>query len=252
MGTKPRKLTDIFEEALFPSGLYCICCGSLIDESRTYALCDKCIKQFHWITGRTCDKCGKALPDTYRGELCYDCMAGQHIFKKGYSCLTYGLHERELLMGYKYSGKGYLAKKLGEMLYDRISCEDLDVDIIVPVPIHKKRERQRGYNQAELMAKRLADLWGVPVADRGFLRTRQTPLLRSLGPEDRQSYLEGAFAVTAAGQRAIGGKRVLVVDDIYTTGATADAFSKELLKAGAGEVYLLTLASGGNRRPKGL
>ena len=311
-----RKIIEVVDEAVFPSNIYCICCGALIDGSRPYALCDECIRKFHWNTGRTCGKCGKALPDTYRGSLCYDCMQHNHYFTKGYSCLTYGLHEREVLMDFKYNGKGYIGRKFGDILYDRISCENLKIDVIIPVPISKGRMRKRGYNQSAVMARRLAQRMGVAYDERSLVRVRNTKMLRTLDPAERELALEGAFAVAgefvaaggssttvasdsvaevagcgsgsanygssstnhgssssnhgsssaAAGNRPayfgnksegtrkvsakLHGKRVLLIDDIMTTGATADACSKVLLEAGADSVLFLSLASGGNWKPE--
>ena len=150
-------------EAIFPGSIYCICCGAMIDDTRNYALCDICAEHLHWINERSCLKCGKALQDTYKGELCYDCMRRDHSFSKGYSCLTYGLHEREMLMAYKYNSKGYYGKKFGDILYDKVMAENINTDLIVPVPLHKKREKKRGYNQTEIMAKQLSNRWGVPM-----------------------------------------------------------------------------------------
>lgn len=236
-----------FAEAIFPSNIYCICCGSLIDKSRPYALCDLCVKKFHWITGRTCEKCGKALPDTYRGRMCYDCMRIDHAFERGFSCLIYGLHEREVLLDLKYNGKGYLAAKFGDILYDRISCEDIHPDVIIPVPISAGRLKKRGYNQSALMARQLSKRWGVTIDEGILVRRRDTTLLRSLNPADRRLALDGAFEVITNSRLA--GKEVLLIDDIYTTGATVDICSSVLMDAGAAKVYVLTLASGGNRRP---
>lgn len=246
------KTLEVISEAVFPSNIYCVCCGSLIDETRLYALCDSCVEKIHWNSGRTCDKCGKALPDAYRGAYCYDCMEHPHCFRRGYSCMTYGLYERELILDYKYNGKGYLGKKFGDILFDRIRWENPDIDVIIPVPIHKNRERKRGYNQTELMAARLASLWGKPLAAGSLQRVKETTLLRSLSPVERESALRGAFAVTKKGESEIRGKAVLLVDDIYTTGATVEECSRVLLESGAAAVDFLTLASGGNRRPKGL
>lgn len=250
-------IKENFAEALFPSNIYCICCGSLIDKSRPYALCDLCVKKFHWITGRVCEKCGKALPDTYKGSRCYDCMRIDHAFEKGFSCLTYGLHEREVLLDFKYNGKGYYGVKFGDILYDRMACETIEPDVIIPVPISAKRMKKRGYNQSALMAVRLAKRWGIPIDENILVRRKDTQLLRSLNPADRRLALDEAFAVrakgTASGKQCVDerlkGKTVLLVDDIFTTGATVDTCSKVLLDAGADKVYVLTLASGGNRRP---
>ena len=256
-----ENIKDGIAEAIFPSNIYCICCGSLIDKSRPYALCDLCVKKFHWIAGRTCEKCGKALPDTYRGRLCYDCIRLDHVFEKGFSCLTYGLHEREVLLDHKYNGKGYMAAKFGDILYDRISCEDIRPDVIIPVPISEGRLKKRGYNQSALMARQLSKRWGVPMDESILVRKKETTLLRSLNPADRRLVLSGAFAVRGRGkdfdEKSSGmhddprltGKSVLLIDDIYTTGATVDTCSSVLMAAGADKVYVLTLMSGGNRRP---
>lgn len=246
---KLRNIKNAAAEAVFPSNIYCISCGSMIDGTRPYSLCDKCVRKLHWTGERVCEKCGKALPDAYRGRLCYDCMIYSHSFEKGYSCLTYGLYERELLLELKYNGKGYLADKMGDILYDRISCENVQADVIIPVPVGRKRMKKRGYNQSALMAKRLSERWKVPMEAAALCREKETPLLRSLAPAQREEALDGAFSVTGSGCEKISGKRVLLVDDIYTTGATADACSRALLEAGASAVLLLVLASGGNRKP---
>ena len=129
MGKGIKRILEIVSEAIFPSNIYCICCGSLIDSSRSYSLCDNCIGKFHWITGATCDKCGKALPEEFHGNTCYDCMQREHHFDRGYSCLTYGFYERQVMMDFKYNNKGYLGEKLGDILYDRISLENLEIDV---------------------------------------------------------------------------------------------------------------------------
>ena len=280
-----RDLLEEVTEAIFPSNIYCIVCGSLIDRSRTYSLCDECVTQMHWITGRTCSICGKALPDTYLGRdpdgrpVCYDCQMRAHDFTRGWSCLTYGLHEREVMMDIKYNGKGYIARKMGDVMFDRmetlieaaLSEGMLPFDVVIPVPVSKKRLVKRGYNQSELMARQFVRRWkdfareaetvtatGCDVArclcpvfeTHVLVRQKETTMLRSLNPEERRLALHDAFAVEPALQHRIAGKNVLLIDDIYTTGATADACSRVLLDAGASAVYLLTLCSGGNRRPK--
>lgn len=354
MKLRLRRILREIDEAVFPSSIYCVDCGALIDRSRVYSLCDECLGKFHWITGRTCEKCGKAMPDTSVGKLCYDCMQEEHFFRKGFSCLTYGLHERELMMDLKYAGKGYLARLFGDMMFDRMEVEitdglfappeaapagdapvicerehekneldewergadlhsvtecgsdqhgaperDVDlhgtpehvrIDLIVPVPVSDGRYRKRGYNQSAIMARQLASRWRdfveeaaerpadgevedgecfftpsaavegssgaarlypAPVCRSNLLyRTRETVMLRSLNPTERRMALQEAFAVREPEKEKVAGRNVLLVDDIYTTGATADACAQALLKGGAKDVYLLTLASGGNRRPE--
>lgn len=277
-----RRVSEEITEAVFPSNIYCAVCGSLIDRSRPYALCDKCVTQMHWITGNTCAICGKALPDTYRGfdsngrQVCYDCMSRSHYFTRGWSCLSYGLHEREIMMDIKYSSKGYLARKMGDVMFDRMEvlieeareCGLSPFDVVIPVPVNRKRLVRRGYNQSEVMARQMLRRWSeaeqaagedspdiisiVPRLETGALvRQKETVMLRSLNPEERRLTLQDAFAVKPSLRHRIEGRNILLVDDIYTTGATADSCSRTLLEAGASEVYLLTLCSGGNRKPKG-
>ena len=272
-----RDIWNEVSEAVFPSNIYCIVCGSLIDRSRPYALCDACVRKMHWITGGTCSRCGKALPDTYLGRdgggrrLCYDCMTRDHYFTRGWSCMSYGLHEREIMMDIKYNSKGYMARKMGDVMFDRLEplidgarAEGiLPFDVIVPVPVSHARLVKRGYNQSELMARQFLRRWKDagreedPSAEGAYprletdvlIRQKETVMLRSLNPEERRLALKDAFAVRPAMRGRITGKNVLLIDDIYTTGATADACSKVLLEEGAGAVYLLTLCSGGNRKP---
>ena len=170
-----RRISEEISETVFPSNIYCAVCGSLIDRSRPYALCDECITQMHWITGNTCGICGKALPDTYRGfdssgrQVCYDCMSRSHYFTRGWSCMSYGLHEREIMMDIKYSGKGYLARKMGDVMFDRMEvlieeareCGLRPFDVVIPVPVNKKRLVKRGYNQSEIMARQFIRRWSA-------------------------------------------------------------------------------------------
>lgn len=251
------------EEALFPSNIYCEICGALIDRSRPYALCDECVRKMHWITGRTCEKCGKALPETYRGRLCYDCIETEHVFIRGWSCLTYGLYERQIMMGIKYSRRGYMARKMGDVLFDRMEmliakAEEAGIqpfETVIPVPVSKGRLAVRGYNQSELMAGQMVRRWKAAgkfpagLETDVLVRQKETEMLRSLNPEERKLALDGAFGVKCGMEKKITGRTILLVDDIYTTGATADACSNALLRAGAEGVYLLTLCSGGNRKP---
>lgn len=263
-----RKILTEMSEAVFPSNIYCCLCGALIDRSRPYALCDSCVRKMHWINGRTCRCCGKALPDTFRGDICYDCMELEHSFTRGWSCLTYGMYERQLMMGIKYSGKGYMAVKMGDVLFDRMAgliegAKAADIrpfDLAVPVPVSRERLKARGYNQSELMARQMIKRWAdftgkdhAPELDsRLLVRQKATIMLRSLNPAERRLALKDAFGVKSGTEHKLKGKNILLIDDIYTTGATADACSRALIEAGAGGVYLLTLCSGGNRKPEEL
>ena len=238
-----EKILDI----VYPDNIYCICCGSIIDNSRAYSLCDTCMERMHWITGRTCACCGKALQDTYTGQLCYDCMEEEHSFDRAFSCVEYGLYERAVIMDFKYADKAYIGRKLAEAMHDRISLEDIAYDVIVPVPIHKSRQNHRGYNQAEIIAKHMSRLSGIPCANL-LTRTRATEAMKNLSIAQRRDNLKGAFEVPLYMRKILQGKQVLLIDDIYTTGATFDECSEVLKASGASVVYCIAFASGANRK----
>ena len=102
-------------EALFPTNIYCVCCGSIIDETRVYGICDNCIEKFQFATEHLCEKCGKILSDyTGRRTTCFDCRYREHSFRKGYTCAGYGLYERAMIMDLKYQGESILRQKNGK------------------------------------------------------------------------------------------------------------------------------------------
>ncbi len=236
-------------EFIFPSNIYCICCESVIDRTRPYALCDRCIQKFHWMSKKTCQKCGKILEEGYAHDWCFDCRTMEHQFVKGFTCTRYGLYERVLMMDYKYHDKAWIGRKIGDILADRMHNESFRPDLVVPVPIHKEREAKRGYNQVELMARQYARLAELTLDSRILIRIKDTLPMRNLGVSERIANVGEAFAIRAGKEDILTGKTILLIDDIYTTGSTADSCTRTLLQGGAQAVWLLTFASGSNVIP---
>jgi competence protein ComFC len=238
-----------FWEFLFPSNIYCICCESVIDRTRPYALCDRCVQKFHWMGKKTCQKCGKILEEGYVHDWCIDCRNMDHQFIKGFTCTQYGLYERVLMMDYKYHDKAWIGRKVGDILADRMRSESLLPNLVVPVPIHKDREAKRGYNQVELMARQYAKLTELTLESRILIRTKNTLPMRNLGVFERIANVQDAFSIRKGSEDILAGNTILLIDDIYTTGSTADSCTQALLQGGAKEVWLLTFASGSNVIP---
>jgi len=235
-----------FADLVFPSNIYCICCGNLINDSRPYALCDSCVRTLNWANSRTCEKCGKILGDGYEYDLCTDCCTLEHSFEKGFACVEYGRVERDLILNFKYKDKAYLGHKMAEIMVDRIIAEDLQFDLILPVPMFKKKERKRGYNQAVVLAKDIAVRMEKPFSKKLLLRMIDTEPMNSLGAEERRGNIRKAFTIREGWDIMLQGKAVLLVDDIYTTGSTMDACSDVLLSAGVSKVYVFAFAAGSN------
>jgi len=253
--TYSNMLVRIYETMrgfLYPDSLYCIGCGAVIDNTRHYGICDSCLATFHFATARTCEKCGKILEEGYHKAICRDCTVHEKSFERGYSCMLYGLYEKKILRDFKYSGKSYYAGYLGELMYDRIETligNEILADIIVPVPLHRKKLSKRGYNQAELLARQIAKRSGIPMKN-VLVRTKNTKPMSKLTGAERRDNLRDVFAVKPFYLNKIKNNRVLLIDDIYTTGSTANACSDTLKTAGVHSVTLLCLASGGNSGSK--
>jgi competence protein ComFC len=272
-----KKLAKCALDLLYPPSIYCIACGNLIDDSRPYALCDACRERFAWATGRTCAKCGKRLRGDDARTLCADCADGGHLFEKGYACVEYA-DCRPILHGFKYGGRTYYGTRIARIMYDRLlydgpgeTGEDgleengpgdaaepadarkkaddaaagaLRIDLLLPVPMHKKKERKRGYNQADIAGRELARLLALPYAANILERTRNTSVMSGLSAEDRGANVRGAFALARGKENAVRGLRVMLVDDIFTTGSTIDACAETLLAAGAVSVRFIVFAAG--------
>jgi ComF family protein len=248
-----------FFDWLYPPRIYCIACGNLIDKTRTYALCDTCVREIRWITKRACARCGKMLEDSWRDPLCHDCQTLNHHFRRGTACAVYEGRARDMVRAMKYQDRAWIAPFLAEILFDRLEAEraaafalDGEIlptpDLITCVPMHEKKERRRGFNQSRLMAASLAIRLKTPFAANVIRRARQTRVMSGLGRDERQINLTGAFTAEAGGEEILRGAHVLLVDDVYTTGSTADACAEAILSEGAASVDLCVFAAGANTR----
>ncbi len=170
------------------------------------------------------------------------CRRGLNQFDRLRSFGAFDGALRELIHLLKYSGVMTLATPLAALLAVVVHNEPelAAVDVVVPVPLHPRRQRARGYNQAECLARKLAELLVLPLDTRSFARRRNTAPQTGLTPRQRRANVRGAFAVRARSQ--LDAKRILLVDDVCTTGATLNACAQTLKRAGASEVQAITLA----------
>ena len=220
-------------DALFPLGFTCDICGR---ETFGTNICNACSKTLVYNDKAVCPVCGRR---TVRYELCVECKEKPPLFKRAVSFFVYEGGGAYLIKKFK-NGEGYLK----EYFADKI-CKSLerfpDCDCIVCVPMTRRAQRKRGFNQSELLAKAVSERAGKPFIKGALVKRKDTGEQKDLSRKERSKNLAGCFKVVKGEE--VKGKRVLVVDDILTTGATADEMAKALLKAGAGEVYLATVAS---------
>ena len=226
-------------DLVYPPGLYCISCGKIIDDSRTYRLCNDCMSAMNWNTGRYCDKCGRPLSENDPGSICFGCRTREsaghsHEFDKGHACTGYGTVEQAVIFALKYGGRSDLGDTLGEILYDRMISEyEPDelagmYDLVIPVPTHNDKKSKRGYNHAALMAGSFARRAGLCYAPDVVIRTRPTLPMKYLSPEERTANIRGAFGIRERNSFLLAGARILLVDDIFTTGATINEIARIL------------------------
>lgn len=206
----------------------CPICGKII--SQGFFVCPSCRKELPWIRGSICLICGRNVPE---GEpLCGDCLDRAHDFDICRAMCLYDDRMRQVLSELKYHHRRDIGTALGKLLaeYGRELVRAWEIDMIVPVPVHKSRLKKRGYNQAAVVAGECARLWQLPVNERAVVRKRKTKAMKELDRRERADSLRQAFE---SGPSPVMGRRVLVIDDIYTTGSTLDAVSHVLKENGA-------------------
>ena len=226
---------------LFPKR--CALCDKVLDFGRyKYGVCKKCKDKVTYAYEPVCKKCGKVIIDSNK-EMCDDCISKRHYFVQSKGVYVYeGLIKGSMYRfkynnrrDYKYAFVRDIVRIHGEWL------RGIRVDAIVPIPMYYKKERKRGYNQAQLIADALSREIGLPCLNKIVSRNRDTTPMKGLSDTQRQKNLKNAFNFSKKGLQL---RRVLLIDDIYTTGSTMDSVAKVLLDAGVKEVYGLCMCVG--------
>ena len=207
-------------------------------------ICPLCRKRLPYITEPKCKKCGKQI-EKAELEYCKDCMRFPHSFDKGEAVFAYDTIMRRSIVMFKYHNRREYAKVYAKEMqrHCRHFLKMVAPDVILPVPIHKHKLRQRGFNQAELVARELGKLLKIPVDTNYLVRKEKTVPQKELTRHQRKKNLKEAFGVDKKGKYY---KRVLLVDDIYTTGATVDAISEILREQGTKNIFFLAICVGTN------
>jgi ComF family protein len=172
--------------------------------------------------------------------MCGVCATGRRSWDRARSVLRYDKHSRHLVLGLKHGDRTHVASAFGRWMHRAGSEVLAGADLLVPVPLHWTRLFQRRYNQAALLAHAIRSAGGPEVAADWLVRRRRTPAQGHLGPAARERNVRGAFAIQAG--RSFAGKRVVVIDDVMTTGATVEECARVLKRSGAISVGVLTLA----------
>ncbi|ABR46948.1 phosphoribosyltransferase [Alkaliphilus metalliredigens QYMF] len=232
-------------DLMYPLDVSCIACKENLSNQTKYYLCDTCYGEIDFFPEHCCHQCGKILSMTEAVGLCQACESKPPSFERAIAVFQYQGHIKRLIFRFKYEHEPYLSRIMGQMLADSYEKEALEVGLIIPVPLHYKRQKQRGFNQAELLAKYMSQQVKQPYDPDVLIRSQETIIMHHLTRQQREENVKQAFMVKNPG--LIVNQKLLLIDDIVTTGATLKACSRVLLEAGAQSVTALTLARGGGQ-----
>jgi ComF family protein len=214
----------------------CAGCSEVIEDIG--AFCPPCWSSLEWLGDEGCQRCGLPLVGT-EADTCGRCLADPPKLDRIRAAVAYDELPRSIALNLKYGRKVGIARTMARYMAPLKGAWD-ESAMLVPVPLHRWRLWGRGFNQSVLVARALAKDWGLP-AEHGVLqRIRRTPPLKGLTPHQRRKAVSGAFRVPAGNR--LDGRTVVLIDDVFTSGSTAEACAKALRQAGAGRVELICWA----------
>ncbi len=231
-------LIELMLEFLFPTT--CVMCGNLCKEG----ICKQCMEAYPVIHEPRCKCCGKPLAQVEM-EYCVDCMLHPKIFQEGRSLWVHKGAVKESIYRFKYNNHRVYAKIYSKLWIHEYGdfIERWHPDCIVPIPIHRHRRRSRGYNQAEVLARALQKQipYDIPIKSKWLYRKKETEFQKKYDQIQRKRNIKNAFGVR---QKTVDYKTVLLVDDIYTTGATLQEASALLRNCGVTNVIFMSISIG--------
>lgn len=234
-----KELKDKILKHIFPEGIKCIFCLEEIFDDMPYHTCEECFKKLPRIE-KFCERCGNALNTNDEAEVCNMCKGKELFFIEARAPFEYKEDIAYAIQKLKFDNHQYLAKPLAYFLADEVYMFKYLPEIIIPVPITDKKRKTRGYNQCELLSSELSKITGISTNFDVVYKIKDTLEQAKLNYNQRQTNIQGSFAVK--NPQFIKDKNVLILDDVYTTGATVREISKLLLHYGAKSVQVLTLA----------
>lgn len=230
-----KEILQKFENELFAENFECSNCSNERLQNDHHYLCDDCYGNIDWITFG-CNKCGDNVNDYTL--YCNNCKQTEHKFDRVFCCCKFEGVAKRMVYSLKYGEAKYIARTMAEFMAEMFlqRCNE-KIDFIIPVPLSKQRMKSRGYNQAELLAKHLSDILNIPM-NCCIARTKDTPTQTHLTREERKENLLDAF--DCINKENLKDKNVLLVDDVFTTGATMNEITKVLKRCKVNSVYGIT------------
>ncbi|MDI6781920.1 MAG: ComF family protein [bacterium] len=237
---------------IFPAE--CSLCSNPLETIRERYICSDCLNKIKPLELPVCEKCGKPLVSSFnlvQHPLCHECHTMERYFTSARAVGTYEGVLKKAIWLFKYEGKTGLQNTLGSLMVDcishfgwtnNVSTGREGIDIIIPVPLHKTKLKSRGYNQSDILAAFIGKKMNIPVSRNNLKRIKATITQASLKRKERIKNIHNAFCIRQPEE--FSAKRILLIDDVFTTGATSNECSRILKQAGSDDVFVLTLARG--------
>lgn len=234
-----RRVAESVLSLLYPR--HCPVCHKIVTP-KGEMICTACRKRLLPIVEPRCKKCGKPVFKEEQ-EYCFDCAKGKHEYTEGVALYPYNDVMQKSIAYFKFQNRREYARAYAEEIEKHLGRRLLHwgADCMIPVPIHRKKQVSRGFNQAEVLAKEVSSLISIPVDGELLKRVRKTLPQKELNDEERRKNLINAFQI---GKKGVKYKKIILVDDIYTTGSTIDACSRVLKESGIQEIYFFSLCIG--------
>lgn len=238
------ELSGLLNLLLPPS---CPLCGGALEAGAASSFCSDCLAEFPPLDSSCCPRCALPYPlPSGSNHLCEACLRREPPFLYTRCLGLYDARLRDAIQRFKFNGAVHLDRPLARLLAEKIKdvYRSFRPDLLVAVPLHRQRLKTRTYNQSLLLARELGRQWRLPAPSRLLRRVRPTLPQQGLAAQVRRTHLKGAFALSDR----LDGQRVLLIDDVFTTGATARECAATLLAGGASQVAVAVLARASLRR----
>lgn len=232
---KLKNFLQKLKAAVYPENITCDLCGRELFGKERGAFCAQCRADLPLVKGKICECCG--VPLESEATYCDRCQNSKSVLSKNRAALEYTDKARKMIYGVKFGGKRYLLKDLAVLMTDAYLSAGYVADVLTYVPMTAAEKRMRGFNQSEVLAEEISKRLRIPVSA-DLLKVKNTKAQKKLTAKERAANLEGAFRVASPDE--FKNKNVVIVDDVYTTGATLAECAKTLRKAGAKSVSGLT------------
>jgi len=235
---KNNKIIEALDNAIFPRNITCLICGHDIFDDNPYLMCENCQKKGLIVNGRVCKKCGASLFSN--SSYCYRCQKENFYFDRAISVFYYEAEIIRNIKQFKFEGFSALKKSFAKSLAYCYIVNNLTADYILYVPLYISKEKKRGYNQSKLLAHELAKLINLPVLDDVLVKIVNNESQVGKTLKERQENVKNVYSVKD--KEKIKGKRILIIDDVLSTGSTLNACAKVLKSCKCESVIALTYA----------